>query len=65
MKGGGRRGRGRERETHHSRLRIQRRCGWGEVEEHHGNGGLVGLAEAADVLEDVVAVALDDVFYTR
>jgi hypothetical protein len=33
----------------------------GEVEEDDGDGGLVGLAEAADVLEDVVAVALDDV----
>jgi hypothetical protein len=32
------------------------------VEEHHCDGGFVGLAEAADVLEDVVAVALDDVF---
>jgi hypothetical protein len=34
----------------------------GKVEEDDGDGGFVGLAEAADVLEDVVAVALDDVF---
>jgi hypothetical protein len=33
----------------------------GEVEEDDGDGGFVGLAEAADVVEDV-AVALDDVF---
>jgi hypothetical protein len=33
----------------------------GEVEEDDREGRLVGLAEAADVLEDVVPVALDDV----
>jgi hypothetical protein len=32
------------------------------VEEDDGEGGFVGLAETADVFEDVVAVPFDDVF---
>jgi hypothetical protein len=35
------------------------------VEDDDGDGDLVGLTEAADILEDVVVVALHDVFYTR
>jgi hypothetical protein len=36
-----------------------------EVEDDDGDGGLVDLADAADVLEDIGAVALHDELYTR
>jgi hypothetical protein len=32
------------------------------VEEDDRDGGLVSLSQAADILEDVVTVALNDIF---
>lgn len=34
----------------------------GKVEEDDRDGGLVSLSQAADILEDVVTVALNDIF---